>query len=117
MLAGIGMTSDWSVQEGTDYYAAQGPGDVNRYLDDMQNGGLGYAITPGEVPGVIERGTGSTGGEWAPWVLSIAPPVGSAGLVTTALDQHNRIISGDLTENRDVLEDIRYVLAQTGKNQ
>lgn len=117
VLAGIGMTSDWSVQDGTEYYAAQGPGDVNRYFDDMENGGLGYAITPGEIPGVIERGTGFTGGDWAPWVLPIAPPVGTAALVTTALDQHNRIISGDLTENRDVLEDIRYVLAQTGKNQ
>lgn len=110
MLAGIGMTDDWRPVAGTSYYAALGPGDINRYLDDMQLGGLGYETAPSEVPGVVETDTGFMGGEWAPFLLPVVPVAGVPLLVDTALDQHNRIISGDDATNGDVLENVRSAL-------
>lgn len=112
ILAGIGMTGDWEVQSGTKYHAAQGPGDINRYLDGVENGGLGYDVTPGEVPGVSEHDTGYTGGEWAQWVAPWSPLIGVPTLIDTALDQHNLIITGDEVANGPVLRDLRRVLQE-----
>lgn len=114
ILSGIGMTNEWEPREGTAYYAAQGPGDVNRYLDGVQHDilPLGYGITPTAENGIIERPSGLSGGEWAPYVLPIAWPVAVAGLADTALTQHNNIISADETVNGPVLRDVRRVLEE-----
>lgn len=113
MLSGIGMTDGYEPYDtGTSYYAVQGPADVNRHLDDVQIGGLGYAVTPGEVPGVVEIDTGYTDGAWAPYAAPFAPGIAIPVMGYTALDQHNRIISGDEQLNGPVLRDIRRVLQE-----
>lgn len=110
LLAGIGMTEGWHPQEGTQYYAAQGPMDINRALDDTQAGGLGYAITPAEIPDVSHIDTGYEDGQWAAGVAAVSPLVGIPAMLATALDQHNRLLSVDPKENGDVMEALRMAL-------
>lgn len=109
MLAGIGMTDGWRPQQGTDYYAAQGPGDVNRYVDGMQNGGMGYAVTPNEENGIDERLSGFSVPDVWPEALFGPVPV-LVGMGSEALEQHNNIISTDRSVNQTVMDDVRRVL-------
>ncbi len=102
LLAGIGMTEGWTAREGTEYYAAQGPLDINRALDDMQVGDIGYAVTPAEIPGVTQIDTGYTDGMWGPLVALMRPRSAFPATLATALDQHNRLLSADLEQNGPV---------------
>ncbi|GLJ79216.1 hypothetical protein [Microbacterium imperiale] len=73
LLGGIGMLEGWEARDGTEYYAIQGPRDVNRYLDGAQVGALGYAITPSQENGITELDSGMTAGdpiEQHNWLLS-----------------------------------------------
>lgn len=112
LLAGIGMTEGWTAREGTEYYAAQGPLDINRALDDMQAGDIGYAVTPADIPGVTEIDTGYTDGMWGPVVAVQAPAIGIPATLGTALDQHNRLLSADPEQNGPVMRAVRSVLEE-----
>jgi hypothetical protein len=116
LLAGIGMTSDWQPNPSTDYYAAQGPTDVNRFLDGTEVGPLGYAITPAEVEGIHVRPTGFEPSPWGP-LLPVVPVVGAALVGADALEQHNAIISADLDRNGTVMRDLADVLSRARRTQ
>ncbi|WP_127817689.1 hypothetical protein [Microbacterium sp. CPCC 204701] len=109
MLAGIGMRAGWERQDGTAYYAAQGPGDVNRYLDGMELNGLGYAVTPSEANGVDERPSGYGVPDVWPHALFGPGPV-LVEMGSEALVQHNDILSDDPKVNEVVQADVRLVL-------
>lgn len=114
LLAGIGMTSDWQPNSSTDYFAAQGPTDINRALDGVEVGSLGYEITPAEVAGIHERASGldiSTLARHAP----LAPLHGAALIFNEALDQHNAIISPEASVNETVRNDLAGVLNDVGQ--
>lgn len=111
LLAGIGMTEGWTAHAGTEYYTAQGPLDINRALDDVQAGDIGYAITPSEIPGVTEIDTGYTDGMWGPIIAPQMPLIGVPATLAAALDQHNRLLSADPEENNPVLSALRRLLA------
>ncbi|WJM15495.1 hypothetical protein [Microbacterium arborescens] len=61
VLAGIGMLDGWEPQDGTAYYAIQGPTDINRALDGMQVDPFGYAVTASEENGFTELNSGFAG--------------------------------------------------------
>ncbi|GLJ79570.1 hypothetical protein GCM10017586_12520 [Microbacterium imperiale] len=61
VLAGIGMLEGWEPQDGTAYYAIQGPTDINRAFDGMQVDPFGYAVTASEENGFTELDSGFTG--------------------------------------------------------
>ncbi|MDW4572906.1 alpha/beta hydrolase [Microbacterium sp. M3] len=110
-LAGIGMTEGWEKQLGTKYFAAQGPGDINRYLDEVQAGGLGYAVSPHAANGFEERPTNFGVPDLWPHVL-FGPGGVVVGAGTGGLEQHNGIISADESVNGIVLNDVALKLRE-----
>ncbi len=112
-LAGIGMTAEWVQQPGTDYYAMQAPNDINKNFDGFEVGDWGYAITPTAENGFTELETGIPG--TSPLVAVAAPISPTVALSIEAANQvenHNRIISGDMTINGTVLRRIQQILRQ-----
>ncbi|MGC0368982.1 alpha/beta hydrolase [Microbacterium sp. SLBN-111] len=110
-LAGIGMTYDWRSQPGTEYYAMQAPNDINKNFDGIQAWNWGYAIKATEQNGFTELDSGIDGTSPAVWgVGAVSPPIALAMEASSQLDHHNRIISGDVTENGTVLYEIRRIL-------
>jgi hypothetical protein len=61
LIAGMGNVRGWEMHGETSSYAVQGPGDTNRYVDGVQVGGLGYAVTPTATNGITEIGGGIPG--------------------------------------------------------
>jgi uncharacterized protein YukE len=104
MLAGIGMLNGWETRDGCDYYAAQGPNDINRNFDGAEMWTLGYGVKPDASNGIIERPTGFE--EFSSWAYT---PFSVPSLVT-GLEQHNAIISADDDVNGPVLRDVNRVL-------
>ena len=113
MLAGIGMHNGWEPKDGTEYYAAQGLADINHYFEGKQLWGLGYGVTPTESNGIDERYSGF--GLPDTWPSSLSTPTLVAEYASTALEQHNGIISADLSENRFVLNDVRSKLEEAAQ--
>ncbi|GAA3642970.1 hypothetical protein GCM10022200_28570 [Microbacterium awajiense] len=112
-LAGIGMTAEWVRQPGTDYYAMQAPNDINKNFDGIEVGNWGYAITPTAENGFAELETGLPG--TSPLVAVAAPISPTVALSIEAANQvenHNRIMSGDMTLNGTVLRRIQQILRQ-----
>ena len=96
LLAGIGMTDGWEAREAsTSYYGIQGPVDINRYLDGVQRGPIGYSIAPSEDNGITPLDSGFTDGD--PW------------------EQHQRIISADPKENAGTLRHLEAILAEAAQ--
>lgn len=95
LLAGIGMMDGWEARDGTDYYAIQGPSDINRALDGSQVGVLGYAVTPSEENGFTELDSGFTGFD----------PLG----------QHNDVISADPSVNRATQRHLERILMEAAQ--
>lgn len=106
MLSGIGMLNGWETRDGCDYYAAQGPNDINRNFDGAELWTLGYGVKPDASNGIIERPTGFE--EFSSWAYT---PFSVPSLVT-GLEQHNAIISADDDVNGPVLQDVRRVLSE-----
>jgi uncharacterized protein YukE len=95
LLAGIGMLEGWEPQDGTAYYAIQGPTDINRALDGMQVDPFGYAVTASEENGFTELDSGFTGFD----------PFG----------QHGDVISADPAVNGTVHLNLQRILAEAAR--
>ncbi|MFS0713121.1 hypothetical protein ABC195_04505 [Microbacterium sp. 2P01SA-2] len=95
VLAGIGMMDGWEPQDGTAYYAIQGPTDINRALDGMQVDPFGYAVTASEENGFTELDSGFTGFD----------PFG----------QHGDVISADPEVNGDVHVHLHRIFAEAAR--
>jgi hypothetical protein len=116
LLSGIGMTSDWSPKDGTDYYAMQAPNDVNRHLDGAQAWGWGYGVTPSAENGITELNSGIDGTPlWAQIAMPVSPTVGLVADAVSGLDHHNQIISADITQNETVMREIQQLLIAEAK--
>lgn len=110
-LAGIGMTYDWRNQPGTEYFAMQAPNDINKNFDGVQAWNWGYAIKATEQNGFTELDSGINGTSPTVWgVGAVSPPIALAMEASSQLEHHNQIISGDVSENRTVLNEIRRIL-------
>jgi hypothetical protein len=110
-LAGIGMTYDWRSQPGTEYFAMQAPNDINKNFDGVQAWNWGYAIKATEQNGFTELDSGIDGTSPTVWGVGVvSPPVALAMEASSQLEHHNQIISGDVNENRTVLNEIRRIL-------
>lgn len=90
LLGGIGMLEGWEARDGTEYYAIQGPHDVNRYLDGVQVGPLGYAIAPSHENGITELDSGITAGD--------------------PIEQHNWLLSTDAQLNPRTRREVNRIL-------
>lgn len=109
-LGGIGMKEGWEAREGTLYYAAQGPADINRNLDDHEVLGLGYDIPPNAQAGFTEIATGLPGVEWVAPLSVLSPPVGLITGVYIGVDQHNELLIADLETNGPVMRSLQLAL-------
>lgn len=108
LLAGIGMTSDWSAQEGTDYYAFQAADDMNTYFEGIESGDLGYAIRPEPSNGIQELDPELS----TPFEISkFYMPAAQAARFANGLENHGLIVSPYESENRAVLFGVRDILA------
>jgi len=92
LLAGIGMLDGWEAQDDTDYYAIQGPSDINRAFDGVQSDPYGYAVTPSKVNGFTELDSGFIGFD----------PLG----------QHEGVISPDPSVNRSTHRHLERIFAE-----
>lgn len=118
MLGGIGMTSDWQRNDGTEYYAYRAPNDINRALSGYEAGDWGYGITPSEDNGITEKDTGMAPASPTWRALGLLGPVGmlaSEGiLLNSSIDNHNRTISPEPTENGTILWDVHGLIDGVG---
>lgn len=85
----------WEAQDGTAYYAIQGPTDINRALDGVQVDPFGYAVTASEENGFTELDSGFTGFD----------PFG----------QHGDVISADPEVNGDVHVHLHRIIAEAAR--
>ena len=111
-LSGIGMTSDYGPSLDTDHYAMRSPNDIldQLHVKETQIFNWGYQHAPTPENGFTELDSGIPGTPaWAQIGKVISPPI-AIGDLASGLDHHNQIISGDISENRVVLETINDVI-------
>ncbi len=115
-LAGIGMTSDYGPSLTTEHYAMQAPDDINRHLDEMQFFNWGYSLRANEANGFTELDSGIPGSPgWVQAGYVLSPPIAAVGDILSGLDHHTQIISGDVEQNRDVLETVQDLLRKAAR--
>ncbi len=111
-LSGIGMTSDYGPSLDTDHYAMRSPNDIldQLHVKETQIFNWGYQHAPTPENGFTELDSGIPGTPaWAQIGKVISPPI-AIGDLASGLDHHNQIISGDISENRVVLETINDMI-------
>lgn len=112
-LSGIGMTSDYGPSLETQHYAMQSPNDILTQLDvkGFQVFNWGYSTPPDAEHGFTELDSGIPGTPiWTQLMAPLSPPIAAAGDLMSGLDHHNQIISGNVNENRVVLEVVRDIV-------
>ncbi|WEK13707.1 MAG: ABC transporter C-terminal domain-containing protein [Candidatus Microbacterium phytovorans] len=114
-LAGIGMTAGWEPRDGTRYFAAQGPADINRHLDDHEALGFGYDVTPTAQSGFTEIDTGLPEAGWIGPLSVISPPAATFAGISIGVDQHNKILVADLAANGPVMWSLRQTLKEAAE--
>jgi hypothetical protein len=128
VLAGIGMTDDWTAGKDTAYYSFTGQSDAIRAVRDVQVEGLGYGVPPTTENGFTEIDTGFAAApdNWevpdvsvkTPWGdieipvdISIPTPIESA---QDRIDQHSRITRTN-EENQVNVDKMIAIIERTGR--
>lgn len=108
LAASVGATEGYTVAPVTDYYAAQGPDDINRYYAGLQAGPLGFATRPEAFDGVRIIDSGLPGFEPAKIAL------GTPFVVADSVAHHNALMSDDEQVNGKVLNSVKHILKTRG---
>ena len=128
VLAGIGMTDDWTANKDTTYYSFTGQSDIIRAARDVQVDGLGYGIPPTSENGFNEIDTGfapaptrwnvpdvSVGTPWGdieiPVDVSVPDPIGN---FNDRMDQHSRITRTN-EENQVNVDKMLAIIEKSGR--
>ncbi|MDQ1137064.1 hypothetical protein QE410_001863 [Microbacterium sp. SORGH_AS 1204] len=106
MAAAVGAVGPYEPSPGTDYYAAQGPDDINRYYAGQRMGYLGFDVPPEQFRGVHIVDTGLPGSSM--WKLAGASPL----VVKDSVEHHNALMSDDERVNGNVLRFVKKILKE-----
>jgi len=112
MAATVGAIGPYTPDPQTQYFAAQGPDDINRYYAGLRLGELGFDVAPESFPGVHIVDTSLPGVD--PMNLVVG---GAVGIVSDSVEHHNALMSDDETMNGRILYSVNSLLLTQGIEQ
>ncbi|WP_285137010.1 hypothetical protein [Microbacterium sp. lyk4-40-TSB-66] len=104
LAASVGAVDGYAPADGTTYYSAQGPDDINRYYAGLQLGPLGFGEGPESFGGVQIVNSGLPGTN--PAHVALGVPL----VVAASVEHHNALMSDDEEVNGTVLNAVNQLL-------
>ncbi|MGN7967796.1 hypothetical protein [Microbacterium sp. 22296] len=108
LAASVGAVDGYVPSDGTTYFSAQGPDDINRYYAGLQLGPVGFGVGPESIGGVKTLDSGLPGTD--PAKLTLGVPL----VVADSVAHHNALMSDDESINGKVLNSVKYLLRTKG---
>ncbi|MBB3158642.1 hypothetical protein FHS07_002338 [Microbacterium proteolyticum] len=111
LAASVGAVDGYEPLDGTTYYSAQGPDDINRYYAGLQLGPLGFGEGPESFEGVrlVESGL--------PGINPANVALGVPLIVAESVEHHNALMSDDERVNGTVLNAVNQILNESKAHQ
>lgn len=104
LAASVGAVEGYAPSDGTTYYSAQSPDDINRYYASMQLGPLGFGDGPESFDGVQVVDSG------LPGINPANVALGAPLVVADSVAHHNALMSDDESVNGTVLNAVNQIL-------
>lgn len=104
LAASVGAVDGYVPSNGTTYYSAQAPDDINRYYASLQLGPLGFGEGPESFDGVQIVDSG------LPGINPANAALGAPLVVADSVAHHNALMSDDERVNGTVLNAVNQIL-------
>uniref|UniRef100_UPI0028D12DF2 hypothetical protein n=1 Tax=uncultured Microbacterium sp. TaxID=191216 RepID=UPI0028D12DF2 len=111
LAASVGAVDGYVPSDGTIYYSAQGPDDINRYYAGLQLGPLGFGEGPESFGRVQLVESGLPG--MNPANVALGVPL----VVAESVEHHNALMSDDERVNGTVLNAVNQILNKAKAHQ